>query len=213
MRFSIRTLFAVCAITAIVFTVGYRQRTSYLKQDARRYYGELTLRKPIERTSFGYFLDGGSIPTTLIDSYGVSLPLTASPPGGLFPGDTTAVYVGTSEQMWATRQIQMNGQPIDASTTGIDEPPIRLQRASPTAMRIADYLEDAIDASLRYTDGYEPQNEWQRWHLEAVDRETELLGKRMIAILRDDRTLSETHGNRTDMPPEPERESAAWVRR
>ena len=80
-------------------------------------------------------------------------------------------------------------------------------------MRIADYLEDAIDASLRYTDGFEPQNEWQRWHLEAVDRETELLGKRMIAILRDDRALSETHGNRTDMPPEPEYESAPWVRR
>ena len=74
-------------------------------------------------------------------------------------------------------------------------------------------MEDAIDASLRYTDGYEPQNEWQRWQLEAVDRETELLGKRMIAILRDDRALSETHGNRTDMPPEPEYESAPWVRR
>lgn len=213
MRFSIQTLFAFCAIASIVLTIGYRQRTSYFKQDARRYYGELRLQKPIAPTSFGYFLDGGSIPTTLIDSNGVSLSLTASPPGGLFPGDTTAVYVGTSGQMWATRQIQMNGQPIDAATTGMDEPPIRLQRASPTAMRIADYLEDAIDASLRYTDGFEPKNEWQRWHLEAVDRETELLGKRMIAILRDDKTLSETHGNRTDMPPEPEYEPAPWVRR
>lgn len=213
MRFSIRTLFGVCLFAAIVFTIGYRQRTSYLKQDARRYYGELKLQAPIGPTSFGYFLDGGSISTTLIDSNGVSLSLTASPPGGLFPGDTTAVYVGTTGQMWATRQIQMNGQPINAATTGMDEPPIRLQRAAPDALRIANYLEDALDASLRYTDGFEPQNEWQRWHLEAIDRETERLGERMIAILRDDMTLSETHGNRTDMPPEPEFESAPWVRR
>lgn len=213
MRFSIRTLFVACLIAAIFFAIGYRQRTSYLKQDARRYYGDLKLQTPIEPTGFGYFLDGGSIPTTLIDSNGVSLTLTASPPGGLFPGDTTAVYVGTTRQMWATRKIQMNGQPISTATTGMAEPPIRLRRASPTAMRIADYVEEALDASLRYSDSYEPQNQWQRWHLDAVDRETELLGKRMIAILRDDKTLSETHGNRTDTPPAPEYQSAPWVRR
>lgn len=213
MRFSIRTLLVFCAVLAVVFTIGYRERSSYLKRDARRYYGKLTLQEPIEPAGFGYYLDGGSIPTTLVDSNGVSLPLVASPPGGIFPGDTTAVYVGTHEQMWATRRIQMNGQPINTATTGLDEPPIRLKRASPTAMRIADYLEDAIEASLRSIEDFEPQNEWQRWYLEAGNRETELLGKRMIAILRDDRSLSETHGNRTDMPPEPKYESAPWVRR
>jgi hypothetical protein len=74
-------------------------------------------------------------------------------------------------------------------------------------------LEDALDASLRYTADFEPQNDWQRWHLNEMDRETELLAKRMIAILRDDISLSETHGFGTSAAPEPEFESAPWVRR
>lgn len=107
----------------------------------------------------------------------------------------------------------MSGQQISADTTGLDEPPIRVECGSRTALRLADYVEEAMNQFLEDLKEFVPQNEWQSWHLEAGTRETKLLGNRMIGILREDAASRDTRGNATGMPPEPEYEKAPWVRK